>query len=186
MLRKLAPLLVLAVIVTGCSAAATPTPPVVYVTPAPAASPAMPAPAVDATPAPTPNPTAVPTPSTHRLTGTLAIGDHNWGWEKHGDKAVCIGGSGYEDIQEGAQIRIQDGAGAIIGTGSLVDGGTLALVVPSGKTFPDLVGHCTFTFEASVPDAPFYTFKIGKRDAPVFAKADLDAKDWHVDLALGG
>jgi hypothetical protein len=175
------PLLTVAAVVAGCSAGVAPIPQIIYVTPAPTATTPAPTSALSPTSAPTP----IPTAPTHQLKGTLTIGDGNWTWDRKGDRVVCQGNGGYADVHEGTQLQVQDGTGTVIGMAELVDGGTVELVVPSRKSFPVVAGHCTFSFEATVPDAPFYTFKVGRRDAPVFANTDLNAKDWKVELTLG-
>jgi len=113
--------------------------------------------------APSPSPTA----PTHIVSGTLTfIGDTV-------GQSDCHGVGGYADMIGGTDILVLDGANATIGKADLSE----------GTGFED---GCMFTFRAEgVPDEPFYTFRIGDRDAPTYSNAEMVEQNWDVELSVG-
>lgn len=130
--------------------------------------------------------------ATHDITGTLLVND--FGPEDEG----CMGGDavtrldrlealidgqtfpcpqgvggGYDDIRDGADVTVKDGAGELLGTGVLT-GGTATDV---GVTF-------AFTVEG-VPDSDFYQVEVSHRGALSYSRAELEDAGWVVEASLG-
>jgi len=104
-------------------------------------------------------PVAAPSPSAQTLHITGAVfmpGGPSWTMGDH-----CAGGiTNWRGVHEGSQVRVLDGAGAVIGIGALADG-----EVVDSPTYPGLSKACRFTFEATVPGGlPIYGV-----DVPPFA-----------------
>ena len=112
--------------------------------------------------------TVAPSAAVHDVTGTLTFTGDTVG---HID---CHGVGGYEDMAEGTDILVLDGAGTTIGKG------TLAVSDGSGD------GTCSFAFTApAVAEAAFYTFQIGDRDGPTWSLAEMEEQGWNVALTVG-
>lgn len=178
-------LILLALLVAGCSGTA-PTPQIVYVTPAPTASPAAttaPTPVIIyVTPAPTVTPGPVSSgaaggigaglataPPLRTITGTLTyLGDtvHDIAKKHCQGRLAAIG--------PGGQVTVRNEVGTVIGIATLSDG-----------TITD--AGCVFTFSApNIPAATFYTFDVaGIPGQPVPVAMIRDA-GWKVALTLGG
>lgn len=89
--------------------------------------------------------------------------------------APCSGTGGYDDIQSGAQVKVTNQDGTLIGTGDLGAGERA-----EGR-------RCHFEFNiADLPDAEFYSFELGRRGELTYSKADMEAADWTVAMSLGG
>jgi hypothetical protein len=117
-------------------------------------------------------------PSVHTVTGSLVLS---------GDGAVnitfptCAGAGGYDDIHSGASLTVLNEASTIIGTTSLA-AGTWA---NRTDKLAGLAG-CWFDFTIpSVPEATFYTVKIGSRAGPSWSRADMETQSWKISLTLG-
>ena len=91
--------------------------------------------------------------------------------------ASCHGQSGYDDIDEGAQVVIKDGDSKRIAVGSL-GAGTLMTSITDAET-----PRCEFTFKVKdVPDkGSIYTIAIGNRDDYTFKKSEASS----LALSLG-
>lgn len=87
---------------------------------------------------------------------------------------------GFEDLTEGAQVKVINGNGDTVGLGELGAG------LVSWESDKNL--GCQFTFEIDgVPtDEKFYEILIADRDpSETYSADDLEQADWHVDLTLG-
>jgi hypothetical protein len=169
-MRTLVAAVTAALFVAGCSAAAAPTPQIIYVTPPPSSPAPVPTPIVIyVTPAPTASAVA------HVLDGTVALSDPNgWTYVTSGNQSLCQVQDGFSDLAVGAPITVKDQAGTIIGTGSFAMG-----------TYAN--GACAVPFHVDgLPDAPFYSLEIGRRPALAYSRADLESHGWKLDLTLGG
>lgn len=71
---------------------------------------------------------------------------------------------------EGDQVLIRDGDGKVLATAQLA----------SSDDHP--AGECLYTWEAQVPDADFYQFKIGETDGPTKSRAELTDLKWVLEL----
>lgn len=90
----------------------------------------------------------------------------------------CRGTGGYGDIASGTSVTVRDQAGTIIATGQLYSG--------TYNSKP-LAKACTFAFLVpAIPDAPFYTVEVSHRGPLTYSRADLESREWKVDLTLGG
>lgn len=119
-------------------------------------------------------PVSTPVAETFTIEGTFVLtgrsGDDYFISTFSGD---CLGKGGFDDIYAGAQVRVTDEAGALLGVGELEDG-------------PD-EESCDFTFSVDVPRAGFYMVAAGHagREGPSFSFADMEANDWQVALQMG-
>jgi serine/threonine-protein kinase len=87
---------------------------------------------------------------------------------------VCIGGGGYDDLQAGAQVRVKDASGTVIGTGSLKGGSSIG-----GR-------KCVFLFEVeNLPQSDFYSIEVTHRGGISYSYEELEARDWKVSLTIG-
>lgn len=90
----------------------------------------------------------------------------------------CRGDGGYGDIREGAQVRVEDAGGAVIGTGSLGDGVGRGTFGRSRK--------CGFVFEVeNLPKSDFYSIEVTNRGGISYSHEELETRDWEVSLTLG-
>ena len=156
---------VLADLVAGCHETAAPTPQIISMTgpPQPAPTPIV----IPITPAPPPSGTG------HTISGTLTLfGASNASLTvTPGGTTDCRGVGEYSAIRTGLPVSVQDQAGAILATGSLTFDG----------------GHaCQFGFALpDVPDAAFYSIKVGHFGAVSYSRDQLAAASWHVEFTLG-
>jgi hypothetical protein len=87
--------------------------------------------------------------------------------------AECGGSGTFHDISNGAEVLLNDSSGVTLGRGSLAD------ETSSGDT------SCHFSFTiATVPVAKSYALKIGTRDVATYTLADLQTKNWAIDVTL--
>lgn len=177
-------LILVALLVVGCSGTA-PTPQIVYVTAPPASQAPAPTPIVIyVTPAPTSTPTTAPTPAPsgiaggagagfatapalRTINGTLTyLGDtvHDIA-KKHCQGRVAVG--------PGVQVTVRNETGTVIGIATLSDG----MITSAG---------CVFTFKAaSIPAATFYSFDIAGIPGQPVPAAKVIADGWTVALTMG-
>jgi hypothetical protein len=107
----------------------------------------------------------------HRITGTMTL--FNGGFITRADGQGCEGTSGYDDIDEGTQVTVTDGAGKTLGVGNLGIGRNES-------------GSCSFEFSIpNVADADFYKIEVSHRGELSYSKKELVAKNWRVEVALG-
>ena len=82
-------------------------------------------------------------------------------------------GGGYNDIADGADVTVKDGAGDLLGVGALT-GGTMT------------GGGTVFTFTVpGVPDVDFYQVEVSHRGAVTYTKDEMEAAGWVVSFSLG-
>lgn len=113
----------------------------------------------------------IATASAQTLTGELTIRTATYFPDP---PASCIGTRGYSDIREGTQVRVLDGEGDLLATGKLERG-------EPGS------GHysCIFAFTVDdVPASDFYTVEVSHRDGLSYSHAELEDKNWTVELSL--
>jgi hypothetical protein len=85
---------------------------------------------------------------------------------------------GYDDIRDGTDIEVRDGAGRTLATGSLSEG---ALEI---KPSENILG-CSFKFSVQVPTSDFYRISAGRRGEVTFSREDLKNDGWEAHLTLG-
>jgi hypothetical protein len=108
-------------------------------------------------------------PSGHKITGVLVLTSDS----VVRDGSGCKGNLGYNDIHGGAAVTALNESSTIIASTSLLSGSL------SNR-------GCEFQFVLTgVPDASFYTFKIGHRDGPAYSRSDMESAGWDVTLTLG-
>jgi hypothetical protein len=85
----------------------------------------------------------------------------------------CTGLGGFDDIYVGAQVRVTDESGALLGLGTLEDD-------PDSR-------RCDFVFVVEVPEARFYMVAAGHagRQGPSYSFEEMEANDWEVALTMG-
>lgn len=76
-----------------------------------------------------------------------------------------------DDIKDGAQLVVHDGARKLIGSTDLTNGEVQS-------------GACRFTFAVDVGEADFYTFTVGSRQGVNYTGADLSAAGYQVTMEL--
>ena len=123
----------------------------------------------------------------------------------------CRGEGGYDDFGAGMNVRVRDGDGAVVGSGStrsmsqavLADAAYVDAVQGAGgaegvevsaedvedyrEVLEELVrlGYCAVYFDVEIDDTDFYAVEIGRRGEMVFSRDELAASDWTVSLYLG-
>lgn len=108
----------------------------------------------------------------HTIHGDMTLIDSTFSAYKIG--ATCSGTGGYNDIDEGASVKIKDQAGTLIGSGSL-GAGAIAMK-----------GVCVFSFDiANVRDAAFFQLEVSHRGQLSYSKADLEGRNWTIHSSLG-
>lgn len=91
-----------------------------------------------------------------------------------GSTADCSGSGRYSDLRGGADLTIRDGAGRALATVSLG---------PGTGSPPHT---CRFNFSlVDVPDVSVYRLDVGQRRVGSFAYADMQVRDWTVQIVLG-
>lgn len=111
--------------------------------------------------------------NTHTVTGELSLDDSSYQGVAAG--SGCSGQNGYDDIEEGTEVKIKDEAGRLIATGHLEAG-----------TFDGL--YCVFPFAvSSVPHAKYYDLSTGNslRDGVHYTEQELKSHHWAAHLASG-
>jgi hypothetical protein len=101
---------------------------------------------------------------THTLTGNITVIDT-------GD---CTLSEGYDDIEAGLDVVVENDEGKTIGVGDLQEG--------EEKEY-----GCDFAFEVvNVEDSPIYSVSVGNRGTTRYDAEDMEDSGWTVDLTLGG
>jgi len=156
-LARGAAVLAAATLLVGC-AGAQPTPIIVYVTPAPTAT-----------------PSASPTETSRTLTGHLSVKEGSSAFTDYNSKPGADACLNEAKIHAGAEVLLLNEARTTIGKGVTV------YSVP--KYTADK--HCQLDFV--IPDvvpANFYSIRIGLHDGPTWSADEMDAMGWRVTLSL--
>jgi hypothetical protein len=104
------------------------------------------------------------------VTGSITVRDTE---QTYSTGSSCRTDGGYDDVGVGTDVVVKDGAGEIIGVGSLEEGQA------------DSAYDCRFDFSLEVKDSEFYSFEVGDRGELRYSRADLDSKGWVVGFSLG-
>jgi len=94
----------------------------------------------------------------------------------------CAGWSqaGYGDLDEGAQVVVENAKGAVVGVGRLSPGRSANVTaVGNGKS-----SDCFFTFTVKVPDSPSYGVTIGDRGTYTAKRRVLQKNGWKLALQI--
>jgi hypothetical protein len=112
---------------------------------------------------------------THSISGSVTIRADPLDTETDGVVILgdtCSGTSGYDDLEEGAQVVVTDEANKVIGNSSLQEGN------PSGD-------DCIFRFVVPlVPRAKFYGIEVSHRGKVTYSHDNLVSQNWTVDLSI--
>lgn len=87
------------------------------------------------------------------------------------------GASKYQDLNSSTGVEIRDGNGNLVATGVL--GSATVIDVPGQR-----LGTCSFKSVFQVKKADFYQVKIGTRFNQSYSFADLEIKNWKIDLSI--
>ena len=98
------------------------------------------------------------------------------------DAGGCEGGSGFDDLAEGAPVTVRDGDGDIVGTSRL---GKSTYVEDGG------VAVCEWAFEVEVDDADFYEIEVSHRGGlrlrdGTYSKEELENREWQINAEISG
>jgi hypothetical protein len=113
----------------------------------------------------------------HTIRGTFSLTDID-GWDAEGDVPhdegdECWSEGGFDDIGVGSQIRVHDGDGTSMGTGTLYGG-----VVNEDY-------DCEFIFIIKdVGSADYYRVGSGRRGDVEYSKSEMEDNNWRVHLTL--
>lgn len=100
---------------------------------------------------------------------------------KQGDP--CGGNEdGFSDLNEGTRVVVKDGAGEVIGTGSL----QLGTVGPVSDDWREVLrSDCVMRFTVrTTREADFYTIEVGERGGLTLAHQELVARQWSVEIVI--
>lgn len=87
--------------------------------------------------------------------------------------AECAGSGGYDDIHAGAQVRVTNEDGKVLGVSALGSG------TPAGL-------YCSFSFTVDpLPKASVYSFEVSRRGQISYTAKQLETALWMVELSLG-
>jgi hypothetical protein len=116
-------------------------------------------------------------PPRHGIEGTYIV-HGNFPHRTYG--APCRGqDADYPDIRVGTPVTVRDGAGALLGTGTL-SGGTLRKGPLRGRD-----DDCVYLFSLNVPDRDMYRIEVGRRGSVQFPRSELERSNWKADLTIG-
>jgi hypothetical protein len=107
----------------------------------------------------------------HWVSGKLVLTDSEtavWG---------CAGRGGYDDINAGLQVTLENGSGEVLAAGELSE----------GTVEPGSASTCTYSFDfADVPeDENFYVLQMSHRGGITKSHSELVADDWTFEISLG-
>jgi hypothetical protein len=123
-------------------------------------------------------PAATPAATNYVITITLAkIGDTLLSTDSQAAWFCNEGGSKYQDLKSSAGVEIRDGNGNLVATGVL--GSATVIDIPGQR-----LGTCSFKSVFQVKKADFYQVKIGTRFNQSYSFADLEKKNWKIDLSI--
>ena len=123
-----------------------------------------------------PQPAATPSPATFDVTGTMTISRVML---EASDGDSCTGIEGYDDIKTGAQVKVSDDAGKIIGLGALKAG----LARDTNESWRG-TNLCVFDFQVKgIPEGPgmIYGVEVSHRGVVQFTRDQADS----IALKLG-
>ncbi|WP_052672457.1 PASTA domain-containing protein [Aliterella atlantica] len=110
----------------------------------------------------------------HQIKGSLTLVDS----DISGSEDNCYGTGGYDDIQGGMSVTIQDGKGNILALGQTGNG-----TQPSSEYSSVL---CVFEFQVdNIPKSDFYSIQVGRRGQLNYSYEEMKNKNWEVSLSLG-
>lgn len=119
------------------------------------------------------------TPHRHIIVGELTLVDSD---VTVYDDQTCAGTGGYDDFGDGMNVTIRDASDKVIASGVTANAKS-----PKGdgdvSILTDMI--CKTKFAVEVPDADFYQVQVGHRGTLSYRKAELEKKDWKVELSLG-
>ncbi|MGI9018670.1 MAG: PASTA domain-containing protein [Euzebya sp.] len=117
-----------------------------------------------------------PPPATAVISGTVVV--YRTLREQAWDEGQCVSGTGgYDDISQGAEVRVKGADGTILAVGRLGPG--------EWRPVDDTYEACHWPFGAiSVPVVDLYTVETTHRGGVTYNRGELDANDWTVQLAL--
>ncbi len=122
---------------------------------------------------------ATPVPRTYTVTGTLRLRQElDRPVEFRPELGYCSGTRVFDDISTGTSLTILDGSGTTLATTQLRLAEGFADSDPASNV-------CEFTFSVDLPEANFYTVRIGRRVGPTYSLQDLRDSDWTLDLSIG-
>jgi hypothetical protein len=114
-----------------------------------------------------------PSPTTQKLYGTMTLVTGGQSLRRSGDD--CEGKGGYDDLQEGTQVRILSEDGDLVATTAF----------DLGEIVTDPFG-CRWNFEVEVPnDLDFYSVEASHRGGISYSRSELEDENWIVHLSIG-
>jgi hypothetical protein len=126
----------------------------------------------------------IPGSETHTIRGEILLADtafakfEELSIEVNADGS-CYGTGGYGDMSEGANVVVRNGLGDVIESSQLGQGKSEA----SNET----AAFCRFAFAVEdVPDSTFYAIEIAHRGEVNYSMAEMESRNWKVELSLGG
>lgn len=114
---------------------------------------------------------AEPSGATHTITGSIDLIDPDETWTFG---RGCSGDDGFDDLREGADVRVYDGARNLIANGRL----------DAGEATGTHICRFPFTVE-DVPEVDFYEIEIANRAGPSWSLEDMEENEWQVELTIG-
>ena len=124
------------------------------------------------------SPAATPAANNYVITITLMkIGDTLPSTDTRAVSYCNEGGYKYKDLRSSAGVEIRDGNGNLVAVGVL--GSATVIDVPGQR-----LSTCSFKSVFQVKKADFYQVKIGTRFNQSFSFADLEMKNWEIELSI--
>jgi hypothetical protein len=109
----------------------------------------------------------------HSLSGTFLLNGTKGEEFLEGEAGSCSGTSGYDDIEDGAQVTVTNEANTVIGTGYLERSENIDLACRFYFTVPNL------------PVAKFYSIEVSHRGQVRYSYEQMQGENWNVSLDLG-
>jgi hypothetical protein len=109
----------------------------------------------------------------HLISGTVVVpGNFKNGYVGANRQSDCLVAESATDIRQGQQVQLVDETGSLVAVANLEFGSPATI----GESVPF---ECSFRYSFSgVPDAKFYTVRIGLHEAPAMSAGDLSAAGW--------
>lgn len=90
----------------------------------------------------------------------------------------CQGDGAYQDLREGAAVKVTDAAGKLIAVGHLGEG-ELGYTFAAGN-------YCGFPFTVTdVPEIEFYVIEVNYYGQTVFTFGDMEKAGWELSFEIG-